>query len=131
MRFTALYLLAVGVLMTGQWAFFLLSRQVPELQTAPVQTTLHLAAELSTALALILSGAGLLRRAAWARSLALLALGMLIYTLVQSPGYFAQQQVWPLVAMFAVLLLLAFVAAIHLMRLAPHSSHSVTPASDL
>ena len=68
MKPTAFYLLAAGVLMIGQWAFFLLGGQVPELQTTPVQTALHLAAELSTALALIVCGAGLLRRTAWARA---------------------------------------------------------------
>jgi hypothetical protein len=39
----------------------------------------------------------------------MLALGMLSYTLIQSPGYFAQQQVWALVGMFAVLLALALI----------------------
>lgn len=116
MKLPAAYSIAVGVLMLAQWAFFLLTGQVPELQTAPVQTAFHLAAEGLTALALIAAGIGLLRRAPWARSLALLALGMLIYTLIQSPGYFAQQQTWPLVAMFAVLLLLALVSLAQLLR---------------
>ncbi len=116
MKLPAIYALAVGLLMFVQWTFFLLNGQVPELQTAPIQTAFHLAAEFITALALIASGAGLLRRAPWARSLALLALGMLLYTLIQSPGYFAQQQTWPLVAMFAVLLLLALISLMQLLR---------------
>ena len=116
MRYTALYAIAVGVLMIAQWSFFLVAGQAPELYTAPVQMALHLAAELLTALLLVASGAGLLRGASWARSLSLLALGMLIYTLVQSPGYFAQQGAWALVVMFAVLLVLAAFSATRLLR---------------
>jgi len=33
-----------------------------------------------------------------------------VYTVIVSPGYFAQQGQWPLVAMFAVLLILALVS---------------------
>ena len=41
----------------------------------------------------------------------LVALGMLLYTVIVSPGYFAQRGEWPLVAMFGVLLLSALVFA--------------------
>jgi hypothetical protein len=121
MKFAATYALAVGILIIGQWTYFLLSGQVPELASEPLRIAFHLAAELATALALIVAGAGLLREArgaasgdardpVWARSLAVLALGMLIYTLIQSPGYFAQQESWAPVAMFGVLLILALVS---------------------
>lgn len=117
MKFAAFYMLAVGILMIAQWAFFLLSGQAPELETEPLRIGFHLAAELATALALMAAGAGLLREAdkdvhnaQQARSLSLVALGMLIYTLIQSPGYFAQLQVWALVGMFAVLLVLALIS---------------------
>ena len=109
MKFTAIYALAVGVLMVAQWTFFILSGQVPELQSEPLRTAFHLMAELATAVALLAAGIGILRKSSWARSLAMLALGMLSYTLIQSPGYFAQQQVWALVGMFAVLLALALI----------------------
>ena len=33
MNFHALYAIVVGLLMFGQWAFFLITRQVPELKT--------------------------------------------------------------------------------------------------
>lgn len=117
MKFAAYYMLAVGILMIAQWVFFLLSGQVPELESEPLRIGFHLAAELVTALALMAAGAGLLREAdkdvhnaQRARSWSLVALGMLIYTLIQSPGYFAQLQLWVLVGMFAVLLILALVS---------------------
>ncbi len=71
---------------------------------------LHLAAEAATALLLIVAGVGLLREVAWAPSLYLVAGGMLLYTLIVSPGYFAQRGEWAPVAMFAVLLVGALLA---------------------
>lgn len=116
MKFAAWYSIAVGILMLGQWAFFLASGQVPELQTEPTRITFHLLAEVVTAVALIVSGVALLRRTAWARKTAFAALGMLTYTVLQSPGYFAQLGQWALVAMFAVLLFLALVSYVLLGR---------------
>lgn len=116
MKFVAWYCLAVGVLMIGQWSFFLLTGQVRELQTEPIRIAFHLLAEGATALALIVSGLGLLRRLRWARDAAFAALGMLTYTVLVSPGYFAQLGAWPLAGMFAVLLLLTLFGYVRLSR---------------
>jgi hypothetical protein len=110
MRFPALFVLSVGVLMLAQWTISLATGQVPELQTAPWEIVLHLAAEATTALLLILSGIGLLRRWAWARTLFFVAAGMLLYTVIVSPGYFAQRGQWPPVLMFAILFALDIAA---------------------
>ncbi len=107
MVFPAVVALAVGLLMVGQWAFFLLNGQVPELETEPRAIRFHLAAEFVTTGALVAAGLGLLLGTGWGRSLYLVATGMLLYTLVNSPGYFAQRGQWALVGMFAVLLVLA------------------------
>ncbi|MFO7742803.1 MAG: hypothetical protein R6X31_10880 [Anaerolineae bacterium] len=110
MRFVAWYSIAVGILMLGQWTFFLASGQVPELQTEPFRIAFHLLAEGVTAIALIVSGISLVRRTSWARQAAFASLGMLTYTVLVSPGYFAELGQWPLVGMFGVLLILALVS---------------------
>ncbi len=46
----------------------------------------------------------------WAKILALLALGMLLYTVIVSPGYYAQSKNLPMVGMFASLIILTVVA---------------------
>lgn len=107
MKFAAWYGIAVGLLMLGQWAFLLVAGQAPEIKTEPVRLAFHLAAEFGTALGLIASGLALLRRAAWANGAYLAFAGMLLYSVIVSPGYFAQQGQWAFVAMFAVLLALA------------------------
>ncbi len=105
-RRIAYYCIVVGALMVIQWSLFLITGNVPELETETLAIAFHLAAELTTAAALILAGIGLLRRAGWALPVSLLALGMLIYTVINSAGYFAEQGVWGMVAMFGILLAL-------------------------
>jgi hypothetical protein len=112
MKFAAWYSIIVGVFMFAQWGFFLAAGQVPEVQTEPIRLAFHLAAEAATALALILSGIGLLRGWRRARQAAFIALGMLCYTVIISPGYFAQQGTWLLVGLFALVFILALYSLI-------------------
>jgi hypothetical protein len=109
-RSVAYYCMAVGALMAIQWLFFLATGNVPELETEPLAIGFHLAAELATATALILAGVALLRHASRALPAGMLALGMLIYTVINSAGYFAEQGMWGMVAMFGVLLILTLLA---------------------
>jgi hypothetical protein len=104
-RFVASFCLFVGSMMAIQWLFFLLSGSVPELVSAPLAIAFHLAAEGSTAVLLIVAGSALWGQRHWALPATLLALGMLIYAMVNSAGYFAQQSQWGMVAMFGLLLL--------------------------
>ena len=110
------YAILVGFLMMAMWTVFLLTGQVPELQTEPWSIALHLVAEFATGLALLISGYGLLQERAWAQRTILLALGMLLYTLIQSPGYYAQLGQFGFVAMFVILALPAAYLAARFIR---------------
>ena len=112
MKFVAWYAIIVGALILAQWGFFLATGQVPELQAEPYRIAFHLLGEGVTAIALIVSGIALLRRISWSGQAAFATLGMLTYTVLVSPGYFAQLGQWTLVAMFAVLLALTLVSFI-------------------
>ena len=105
MKFPAWYGIGVGILIIAQWAFSLHGGGVPELESAPWEIAFHLAAEMSTAVVLIIGGISALRSTAWSKPVLLLGLGMVIYSEIVSPGYFAQLNQWAFVAMFAVLLL--------------------------
>ncbi len=109
MTFSGVFATVVGIGMIGQWTVSLVSGQVPELRSEPIRIRFHLAAEFATALALLVSGIGLLAGGTWARDAYLLAAGMLLYTIIVSPGYFAQQGNWAMPAMFAVILVLVAV----------------------
>ncbi len=96
----------IGCMMMGQWAMFILTGQVPEIQTAPISIGFHLAAEIATALGLVISGIAILKHLSWGKISLLVANGLLIYSVLASPGYFAQSGQWEMVIMFAVILLL-------------------------
>jgi hypothetical protein len=118
MKFAGWYGIVVGLLMVTQWIFFLVTGQVTELQTEPFRIAFHLAGELITACALIVGGIALLQQRAWGVMVYLVATGMLLYSVIVSPGYFAQQGQWALVGMFALLLVLALVSIVRLLRAA-------------
>jgi hypothetical protein len=116
MKFSAWYGIIVGFIMIAQWFFFLATGSVPEMQSEPWRIALHLAAEFTTALMLIVSGIATLKSTAWGKKVLLVGLGMVIYSEIVSPGYFAQFGQWALVGTFAVLLFGATVSVMKLLQ---------------
>jgi len=88
-----IFSIIVGVSMVLMWLMFYFTGSIPELDTEPARIAMHLAAEFATAIALIVGGWGLLKLKVWGEHVYLLATGALLYTMIQSPGYF-MQLVW-------------------------------------
>lgn len=107
MKFAAGYAMVVGAGMLVWWAILLASGQVPEVETEPVRLAFHLVGEFTTGLLLVVGGVMLVRGVRLGRQITLVALGMLVYTVIVSPGYYGQLGQWAMVAMFMVLLGLA------------------------
>lgn len=97
------YTILVGMAMLGLWGLLYATDQIPELETAPFEIGYHLAAEILTALVLLTAGVGLFRRRPWARGLYPIALGMVLYTVINSAGYYAQLGDLEMVGIFTVL----------------------------
>lgn len=55
MKFVKISSIIIGLLIINQWLFFLLTGNVPEIQTAPIEITFHIIIELVTAAVLIAS----------------------------------------------------------------------------
>jgi len=110
MKFSAWYGIVVGFLMIAQWTLSIVSGSVPEFQTAPWAIGFHLAAEMSTAMMLIIGGIATLKSIVRAKQVLLVGLGMVVYSEIVSPGYYAQQSQWAFVAMFAMILFAGAVA---------------------
>lgn len=106
MKFAGWYGITVGLLMFTMWGFFLATGQVPELQTEPFRISFHLAGEFLTALILFIGGFGLLKNYKRATTIYFFGAGMLLYSLIVSPGYYAQQGQWAFVVLFSVLIIL-------------------------
>lgn len=88
---------------------FILTGQVPEMATKPAEIMLHLLAEFTTAILLIIGGIGLLKKMKIGYNLNLVALGMLLYTLIVSPGYYLQKGDWAFVGIFALLFIFTLI----------------------
>lgn len=98
------FAMGVGASMIGMWTMLYFNGDIVELAAKPVEIGFHLAAEGSTALLLVLGGFGLIRGKIWGRRLFLFSEGMLVYTLIQSPGYYLAKGEGTFVVMFLVLL---------------------------
>jgi len=72
----------------------------------------HWVAEFGTTFMLLSGGIGLLMNGVWAPTVFYLSVGMLIYTVINSPGYFVQQGQWSMVVMFSIILVLAMISII-------------------
>ena len=116
MLFPAIFAMSVGALMTAQWAITLVRSQVPRPEQETIsgrgmtEMAFHWVAEGTTAAALIAAGLGLMLGWSGAPKLYLISIGALIYTVINSAGFFAQRKQWAMVALFAVLLILSAVS---------------------
>jgi hypothetical protein len=118
MDFAAVFAILVGIAMVGQWLITMLKKEIPGTGAGTivgrgrVEMGFHWAAEFLTAAALILCGSGLLQDWSFAHQGYLISMGMLIYTVINSSGYFAQKREWPMIGVFAILLILSIVSLI-------------------
>jgi hypothetical protein len=105
------------------WSMLLVTGQVPEVQEGRTDIWFHLAAEVVAAALLLAGGTALLRgRGApspSARLLAAFGSGALLYTAVNSAGYYAESGDWAMVVMFAVVATATVAAVLRLFRADP------------
>ena len=111
-KVSSVYSLFMGISMLAMWLMFYFTNSIPEIQTKPVELGLHVVAEVSNALLLIIGAIGLLLKKSWGLKTYLISMGMLLYTLIMSPGYFLQKGEIPFVIMFMVFLMLAIVLTV-------------------
>lgn len=100
----AIYSILVGVSIIGMWTILYINGSIPEIDTEPIRIGMHLVAEIATGIILILGAYGLLNNKRWGYDMYLISMGMLIYTLFASPGYYAEKGNYLFVGMFAIIL---------------------------
>ena len=98
----AAYSVLVGLFIIVFWLVQLVTNPVPSDQKR-YAISFHLAGEFLTAILLIASGAGTWIGKQWSKMLSPVALGLLLYTVIVSPGYCAQLGDVLMVGMFMVL----------------------------
>jgi hypothetical protein len=110
--------ISVGIAVVAWWAIAAATDGIAELRAGQTDIVFHIAAELLMAWLLISAGVLLLRRGRTAATMTMsgLALGTLLYSSINSPGYFAEQGAWWAVGMFAVIGAAAVATAANLGR---------------
>ncbi len=98
--------------MVGMWSRDLLTGQVPELSTEPINIILTIVAEYLTAVALMIGGFGLIRKRSWGFKTFLLSMGFLLYSVMSAAGYFGQKGEFVMLGMMVVIFILAVVFAV-------------------
>ena len=101
------YSIFVGLSMIGMWIMFYCTGGIPELNTKPAEIGLHITGEMITAVVLIMGGYAIFTKKGWGPQVYTLSMGMLLYTLIVSPGYYVQRGEVPFIIMFSVLFLLS------------------------
>lgn len=114
MGFVVVFELVVGLGILGLWTTLLLKRQVPEIPDGDRAIYFHIAAEYVLGVVLVLGGLLLLLVGdeTWVRVLAAAAAGGVIYSTINSPGYYARDGNWLVVAAFAGLTVLGVAVVI-------------------
>jgi len=105
----SVYSVLIGFFMIGFWIFAIRSGLVPA-EEKPWGIRFHLLSEFTTSILLIISGIASVLAIEWAKSISLLALGMLLYIVIYSPGYYLQKNNKPMVVMFISLIILTTLA---------------------
>jgi len=103
------YAILIGVSIIGIWITLYVTGSIPEFDTEPIRIGMHMIAEITTGIILILGAYGLLNNKKWGYNVYLISMGMLIYTLIVSPGYYAEKSNYFFVGMFTIILLFTII----------------------
>ncbi len=115
-KVTAIFNLVVGASMALMWLMFYVTDSIPELETAPYDIAMHLIAEGITAGLLIASGVLLLKQCKKALFIYFIAYGALLYSIVNSSGYFLDPFDVAMTAMFLILIIASTILTVIMIR---------------
>ncbi|MFX0059528.1 MAG: hypothetical protein ACFE8J_14620 [Candidatus Heimdallarchaeota archaeon] len=102
---SGIYAILIGIGIIGLWIMLLRTKQVPELNTEPVAIKFHITAEMIMGIIALMSGIFLLIGLSWANYFFILAMGLVIYAVINSAGYYGQRKQWSFVIMFGIILI--------------------------
>jgi hypothetical protein len=104
---SGIYAIIVGIGIIGLWIMMYRTKQIPELKTEPIAIRFHLIAEITMGLLCLVSGVLLLLGVSWSPYLYIMAMGLVIYAVINSAGYYGQNKQWSFVTMFGVILIVS------------------------
>jgi hypothetical protein len=108
-KIASVYSIIIGIAMICMWLIFIVTNQIPEIKSEPITITYHLIAEFLTAILLLIGGYGLFTKKVWGFHLYLISMGMLLYTVIVSAGYYANLGDMIMIGMFSIFQLLTLI----------------------
>ena len=109
---SGIYSLIVGIGIICLWTFLIVTKQVPEIKIEPIAIGFHIMVENLMAILSFASGIVLLIDLAWAPILFIFSMGLIVYSVINSSGYYAQRKEWPFIVMFGVILVASTVLVV-------------------
>ena len=109
---TAIYAIFIGVAIIGLWIMLILKKQIPELETEPIEIYFHISAEMLMGIISVVSGIIVLVDLSWGSLLFLISSGFCLYSVVNSAGYYAQRKNWPFIGLFSTIFIMSSVLSI-------------------
>ena len=101
---SGIYAIVIGIGIIGLWTMLYQTKQIPELTSEPIAIKFHLAAEITMGILSLISGIFLLIGLSWAPYFFILAMGLVIYAVINSSGYYGQRKQWLFVIIFGIIL---------------------------
>ena len=106
-KISAIYQICIGIGMIGIWILLFITRQIPELQSEPIRIAMHILAEVTTGILLLISGLSILKKGLPHKTFYNLSCGALVYTLIASPGYYGSKGEWGVFTVFTIMLIIS------------------------
>jgi hypothetical protein len=104
---SGIYAIIIGIGIIGLWIMLYRTNQIPELKTEPFAIRFHLIAEMTMGSLCLISGILLLLGVPWSPYLYMIAMGLVIYAVINSAGYYGQNKQWSFVVMFGIILIVS------------------------
>jgi len=101
-KIAAIYSIIIGLAMIGMWLSLIITNQVPEINSEQIRISYHLIGEFLTAILLMIGGFWLFTNRGWGFHVFLISMGMLLYTVIVSAGYYGQKGDMIMVVMFTI-----------------------------
>ena len=108
-KIAGIYSVLMGCSIIILWVILLTSNQVPELNTEPASIYFHIVAELLMAVLLLICGISFLLGYKWSVRLFTFSTGLLVYSVINSSGYYANNGQISMVIVFMIILILTLV----------------------
>ena len=110
-KMAEIYAILLGICIIGLWIMLFSTEGIPELKLEPIAIGFHIIAEVTMGLLLIISGIGLMKNWKAAVGIFTVANGMVIYSVINSAGYYGQNGQWQMVFIFVAIFLLSLFLA--------------------